>query len=522
MERGILLISLGGSTYTGWAVNMAVSLRFHSPNIPICLVADDKTRSSLREYEYKLFDQVIEAKPEHYHSDTGSFAPGRMKLNMYGYSPFEQTIYLDIDGIVVKDITPLFEQLKGNPVKSQVNSISTEVNETWPCQWMSLKDTRFVYSLGETFELPEINSSFMYFERCKEAETFFDMAKKCYINDYKTTWGNSFPDELAFNVAACKTKTNLRYSEVEDNPVVFLVKTNDLNKFDKGTYVIGLYGERQHQFHRAYMLYQNLNSKYNARVLGKTPTYRIDFLMKKKFVSGGRNLIGREFEIPKVPIFEADKYKERVLVGITTAKRAENLLIDTLKGLEGYKTTVFAEPDADVSIFEGSSIDIVTNKKQLGGFGNFKNMVNSMLKTDSDYYLLCEDDFTPNKGFHQAINEVITADKKGVYSLFQFPNPFHSFAENGWGEFRHENNYAGTVCLLIDRETLQTISKSKTFTDWIKIHGYNQQRDLCLGTVCKENNIPIYIHQPSLVTHTGYGKSTLDKSHFENGKAPVE
>ncbi len=300
MERGILLIALGGSTYTGWAVNMAVSLRFHSPDLPICLVADEKTRLSMREHEQKLFTEIKEAKKEHYHNDNGEFAPGRMKLFMYDYRPFEQTIYLDIDGLVIKDITPLFKQLKGTVVKSQVNSITTETAETWPCQWMSLKDTRFVYSLSAKFDLPEINSSFMYFE--KGAKKYFEMAQKCYISDYRTIWGNSFPDELAFNVAACKLNVDLRYSEAEHNPVIFLVKTLDVSKFDEGTYIIGLYGEKQHQFHKTYMLYQNINSRNHARITGQTPTYRIDFLMKRKFVSGGRKLMGKSFVIPEKPI----------------------------------------------------------------------------------------------------------------------------------------------------------------------------------------------------------------------------
>lgn len=509
--KGILLISIGGGNYAGWAVNMAASLRYNSPSLKISVIVCPKSKAVLQGYP-TLFDTLIDAKHEHYQSDTGEFAPGRLKLKMYEYSPFGKTIYLDVDGLVIRDIEPLFESLEGKAVASQVNSISRPDDITWPCQWMSLEDTKFVYSLGEDFRLPEINSSFMYFTKSDEASSFFDWAARCYIDGYKTSWGASFPDELAFNVAAAKSCTDLKFSDNKHCPVNFHIKAHAVKQLPVDCYILGLYGARQAMFNKTYLLYQRMNSLYFSKVMGKTPVYRIDNLMKHKFVSGGNNLVNKRFNVPQVPVFSSEANISRVIAGITTAPRKENLLAETEKHLERYDSIIFAEPGSNI---EGVMSGVKENKKILGGFGNFKNMISELLKQKYDYFLLCEDDFKAEKGFHESINAIIGQNKKGVFSFFQFPNEFHQFETSGWNEFRHEADYAGTVCLLVDRETLETISKSELFKNWVKVHGYNQQLDLCIGKVCKENNIPIYIHQPSLVTHTGYGKSTLDKSHFE-------
>lgn len=509
--KGILLISLGGGNYAGWAVNMAASLRYNSPNIKIAVAVDEKSKATLANYP-QLFDFIIDANPKDYTNDEGKFAPGKMKLSMYDYSPFDKTIYLDIDGLVIRDIEPLFERLSDFPVASQVNSISTGENTTWPCQWMSLEDTRFVYALGDDFQLPEINSSFMYFEKCKSSELFFDWAKKCYISDYKTSWGASFPDELAFNAASAKSGMPLKFSDNSQCPVNFHIKAHSVSQLSPDCYILGLYGARQAMFQRTYMLYNKMNSVYNAKVLGKSPVWRIDNLMRHKYVSGGNNLVNKKFNVPEYPIFSTEKLHGLLHIGITTAPREDYLLRETENDLLGYNCMVFAEPKSNI---EGIKSNVIQGKKTLGGFGNFKNMIAELLKFKEPYFLLCEDDFRIEKGFHHNLSKLVNEGRKGVFSFFQFPNQFHAFENEGWNEFKHDANYAGTVCLLVDRETLKQISESETFVNWVKIHGYNQQRDLCIGTVCKENNIPLYIHQPSLVRHTGYGKSTLDKSHFE-------
>jgi len=294
-ENGIILIAVGDKAYANWAANMAVSIRYHNPNLPIAVIVDENCkRNFLREELEKLFDYVLDVKKEHLFSNS-EFSPGLLKLNLNNYTPFKKTMFLDADGITIKPLDGLFEMCKGNDVASQVNSISTAQDETWPCQWMNLENTRKYYELGDNFNLPEINSSFIYWEKSKKSDAFFKTALECFIPDYKTSWGKAFPDELAFNVAACKEGLDLSISEEKNVPVIFLASEG----IKEQTFVIGLYGETSNKFYGTYKLYEKHSHTYWRGLMGRTCPYKYGQMMKKKFVLGGRLLVNKHFEIPK-------------------------------------------------------------------------------------------------------------------------------------------------------------------------------------------------------------------------------
>lgn len=307
-EKGVLLIAMGGN-YAQWAANMAASIRHHNPGLPIALAVDAKADSFIFSHEReKLYDYIIPLSEDQY-TAAGKLAPGLAKLNIYEISPFEKTIYLDVDGLTIKPLAGLFDLCEGKDVASQVNTVSTEKDETWPCQWMSLSDTRRVYSLGVSFLLPEINSSFMYWEKGDKAKSFFETAKTCFIPEYRTTWGSSFPDELAFNVAAARTETDLAAPGLSNGPVVFRMEPgqNDISQLPANIYVLGLYGSRSPQFAKTYQQYDRYSNKYFVSVLGITCPYKQGQLMATKFVLGGRPLLGKTFNVPDVHLPPVEK-----------------------------------------------------------------------------------------------------------------------------------------------------------------------------------------------------------------------
>lgn len=291
-------MAIGNAVYAQWAANMAVSLKYHNPGMPIALVVDPACKAHLSKEELGLFHSVIDINPAHC-TVSGNFAPGYAKLHMYDYSPFEETIYLDVDGLCIKPLSGLFELCSGKQVASQVNTVSTEENEVWPCQWMSLPDTRTVYGLPEKFNLPEINSSFMYFKKGPAAERYFDVAKQCHLPEYQTTWGKSFPDELAFNVAAALCDEDLKISDDKDTPVKFKMSEHDISALHTHTYAIGLYGASSNDMLKTYKNYGRYSLKYWAALMGRTCPYKYHHMMARKFVLGGRPLVGKRFTIPE-------------------------------------------------------------------------------------------------------------------------------------------------------------------------------------------------------------------------------
>lgn len=298
VEKGVLFLAIGG-TYAQWAANMAASVRYHNPSLPIAVVVDEKAKAYIPQHEKAaLYDYIIDIDPGDIQNE-GKFSPGKAKLALYKYSPFEETIYLDVDGLTVRPLAGLFEKCAGKDISSQVNTISTESDESWPCQWMSLADTKKVYGLPEIFSLPEINSSFLYWKKNQTAESFFDVAAQCFLPTYQTTWGKSFPDELAFNVAAALLNLEISFSDEKDTPIVFSTKAKDPSKLPDSAYVLGLYGEKHHSFLNVYSMYERYSNRYFVAVLGTTCPYKYGPMMDRKFVRTGRQLLGKHFDVPE-------------------------------------------------------------------------------------------------------------------------------------------------------------------------------------------------------------------------------
>lgn len=74
MSRGIMLLAWGKRGYGFMAYNLAVSLKHHSPDIPIHLIA---TESVLKEVTDKLVFDTIEWL------DDAPLDPGRFKAQIY-------------------------------------------------------------------------------------------------------------------------------------------------------------------------------------------------------------------------------------------------------------------------------------------------------------------------------------------------------------------------------------------------------------------------------------------------------
>jgi hypothetical protein len=85
---GVLTMAFGADKYLRQADNMALSLRRHMPGIPLAIVTD-------REIQNTLFDINIPMKQI---SQAGTVH----KVDLYDYSPFQETLFIDSDCIVTR------------------------------------------------------------------------------------------------------------------------------------------------------------------------------------------------------------------------------------------------------------------------------------------------------------------------------------------------------------------------------------------------------------------------------------
>lgn len=215
--QGVIILSLKKPAYSLGAFNLALSIKHFNPSINITLVSDGEHKRHYRPEHYAVFDQIKDINLCDYIDSDGSFQPALAKINIHKYSDYKQTLYIDADSLVLQDLQPLFDKLKGNKFKSNVIDGYT--------QWTDAETFKsfFGVDFGKT-----INSSWFYFEDKK----VFDQANKYYskgfnIEKISPKWGGTLPDELFFNASITKLKIDPKV----DYDVMFFG-----NAIDKRTY----------------------------------------------------------------------------------------------------------------------------------------------------------------------------------------------------------------------------------------------------------------------------------------------
>ena len=101
-SHGILTIAHTKNKYIRQAINLAISIRIHSPEIPIAIATNLESKDFQK--FGKLFDHIIQWD----FSET----PGLIaKLSIYEMTPFQETLFIDADCLVLKPLETIFEYL---------------------------------------------------------------------------------------------------------------------------------------------------------------------------------------------------------------------------------------------------------------------------------------------------------------------------------------------------------------------------------------------------------------------------
>lgn len=233
--QGVVLMAFGKPTYYGAAYNLAYSIKRYNKNIEIAIIHD--ALHSIDDL-IDVADIFIELKAEHLYTN-GKLDPGKAKIFMYEYLPFESNLYLDVDAIALKDIQPMLDALvaSGKQYASHVMGYHTidKGNKIESMVWAYADDIWKQYGLGETTVLPAINSSWQYIQISPKAHALYKIAQDFYVNNpidikrLRMKWGGTQPDELYMNIALAKleidpavpgefiylaTKRELTYAEV--------------------------------------------------------------------------------------------------------------------------------------------------------------------------------------------------------------------------------------------------------------------------------------------------------------------
>lgn len=213
--KGILLIALQHHYYGKMAAALAATIRACS-DIPIALICDRISLSDISESEKNLF-QIIPINNEGHAL--------RNKLCLFDLSPFDETLYLDVDmAWFGRDPLELFTDTDFN-MKNYGSTILDKAENNSKA-WANFGEISLVYGLGEKLNF-HLSSEVIYFKKTERVKDLFEKAKQVFDNPKITfrQFAGYMPDELAFAIAMMQTDL---YPQENFEPV-FWRQTNKSN-----------------------------------------------------------------------------------------------------------------------------------------------------------------------------------------------------------------------------------------------------------------------------------------------------
>ncbi len=208
--RGVILIALGNPYYGYLASNLAASIAYTAKGLPIYLVTNPEAISMLTEAQKGLFS-TIKICPEEYYKRGEKTVYIKAKTHLYDLSPFEESLFLDVDTIMLsgKTLWNVFEELKEVEftMENRGRLNLSEFPAKSPYLWAKVEDIKKGYKVDEGF-LYGLHSEFIYWKRSPQMKAFFATVKKEFLNPKceVVKFDGDLPDEFAFAMAMLKHK----------------------------------------------------------------------------------------------------------------------------------------------------------------------------------------------------------------------------------------------------------------------------------------------------------------------------
>ncbi len=190
--EGYLTLALGHPRYLSMAMNLARSLRYFDPGRPVCLVHDGAV--AITGAASRLFDYFVDLTP----------LPGYVgclnKIRAYEATPFERTMYVDADCLLVKDDI----SRQWNRISSTYFAMTGEKKTSG--RWNNLDVERVCRELALPYVV-QMNSGVFGFSRCAESARFFERLKSLYrehrdmLSNIHQSRAGQYADEPFFGTA---------------------------------------------------------------------------------------------------------------------------------------------------------------------------------------------------------------------------------------------------------------------------------------------------------------------------------
>jgi len=189
--KGILLIAIGSFEYLAMAENLAMSIKNVEPDMPIALA------HNYNEVKSTLFDKLIKV-PKKAYTTKGVTEYIKVKTYMYDLSPYDKTLFLDVDMVWLFKKTP--SQLIAEAGDS--NWTMSNTGKATYTIWANIEDIKELYPEKEMWNY---HSECVYFVKNETTKLYFDKVKEMFDNPKvkgREFGGARIADELAFQLAS--------------------------------------------------------------------------------------------------------------------------------------------------------------------------------------------------------------------------------------------------------------------------------------------------------------------------------
>jgi hypothetical protein len=185
-------MAVGSTHYLEMGVDMALSLREHT-RLPIAIAVDEPLRAVLRDRYPRVFDEIV-LLPERYMNGRA------LKYGSAEVTPFETTIFVDSDCVVLGELDSLGESLDGDALR-MVGELLTRADDEIHHGF----STRELMSRFGLDRYLKTNSGLFCFRKSSALE-IMDECYNCYVHEARPALRGSIVlgrwvgDEIAFGI----------------------------------------------------------------------------------------------------------------------------------------------------------------------------------------------------------------------------------------------------------------------------------------------------------------------------------
>lgn len=208
----VVTMAIGDSMYGEFCLNLAASIKANTPNQKILIIYNESAVETIKPLMGKMFDYgyLYYGTPYSNPAELSFYLKTLLwEIATTAVPQAEKFLFLDADTIMIagRSVDEWFEKHAGKYFAAYCNDVfdySTGKRKRKDYTfWCDPKDAKTHFKLSENDKLPQINSSFLYFDKSTEAEWFFKTAHSVWNdNEFKyTLYRGAKPDELCFNIA---------------------------------------------------------------------------------------------------------------------------------------------------------------------------------------------------------------------------------------------------------------------------------------------------------------------------------